>query len=96
MQSKMLRKLLSTLIPSLLAASSAMAGNNPVDEPWWPSVFGADDEMGASQWITAQKRVAAAKLVKQGRMALLGMPYSNHMPLVPCRYWRYRRPHRRR
>ena len=41
--------------------------------------------MGASQYITPAKRIAAAKLVKQGKMALLGMPYSNQMPLVPGR-----------
>ncbi len=76
---------LSLLAVSALFAGAAFAGNNPVDEPWWPSEFGADDEMGASQYITPQKRIEAAKLVKKGKMALLGMPYSNHMPLVPGR-----------
>lgn len=78
----------------LLAASAAaglclsgvaFAGNNPVDEPWWPSEFGPDDQAGATAYITPQKRIDAAKLVKRGKMALLGMPYSNHMPLVPGR-----------
>ena len=32
-----------------------------------------------------EKRLAAAKLVKQGKVITLGMPYSNHMPLVPGR-----------
>ena len=76
---------LSMIAISVLFAGSAFAGNNPVDEPWWPSEFGANDEMGASQYITPQKRIEAAKLVKQGKMALLGMPYSNAMPLVPGR-----------
>ena len=76
---------LSMIAISMLFAGSAFAGNNPVDEPWWPSEFGANDEMGASQYITPQKRIEAAKLVKQGKMALLGMPYSNAMPLVPGR-----------
>ena len=76
---------LSMIAISILFAGSAFAGNNPVDEPWWPSEFGANDEMGASQYITPQKRIEAAKLVKQGKMALLGMPYSNAMPLVPGR-----------
>jgi hypothetical protein len=70
---------------SALYAGSSMAGNNPIDEKWWPSEFGADDEQGASQYITPQKRIEAAKLVKKGKQALLGMPYSNHMPLVPGR-----------
>jgi kynurenine formamidase len=66
-------------------AGGVLAGNNPVDEKWWPSEFGPDDEMGGAKYITDQKRVEAAKLVKRGKMALLGMPYSNHMPLVPGR-----------
>ena len=27
-------------------AAIALAGNNPVDEKWWPSEFGADDQAG--------------------------------------------------
>jgi kynurenine formamidase len=68
-----------------LAASFALAGNNPVDEKWWPSEFGPDDQIGAANYITPQKRLEAVKLVKQGKTATLGMPYSNHMPLVPGR-----------
>jgi kynurenine formamidase len=70
-----------------LCAGSAFAQmkNNPADENWWPSELGADDEMGGAGYITEQKRVEAAKLVKKGKMALLGHPYSNHMPLVPGR-----------
>ena len=53
--------------------SECFAGNNPVDEKWWPSEFGANDEMGTSQYITPEKRIEAAKLVKKGQMSLLGM-----------------------
>jgi len=66
-------------------ASSGVAGNNPVDEQWWPSEFGADDQAGAVKYITPEKRVAAAQLVKKGKTATLGMPYYNGMPLVPGR-----------
>lgn len=74
-----------TFLASALAVGFAHADNNPVDEKWWPSEFGANDEAGATQYITPQKRIDAAKLVKRGKMALLGHPYSNHMPLVPGR-----------
>jgi kynurenine formamidase len=70
---------------SLLLAGNVFAGNNAVDENWWPSEFGADDQAGVTNYITPQKRIEAAKLVKKGKMALLGHPYSNHMPLVPGR-----------
>jgi kynurenine formamidase len=76
---------IAVAVAGAFAAGVALAGNNPVDEKWWPSDLGADDEMGGAAYITPQKRVAAARLVKQGKMALLGMPYSNHMPLVPGR-----------
>ncbi len=66
-------------------AGRAVAGNNPVDEPWWPSEFGADDQAGAVKYITAEKRLAAVRLVKKGKPATLGMPYYNGMPLVPGR-----------
>src|SRR6185436_19652493 len=80
-----LKFLAATAAAVLCLSSSVFAGNNPVDEPWWPSEFGADDQAGATNYITAQKRIEAAKLVKKGKMALLGHPYSNHMPLVPGR-----------
>jgi kynurenine formamidase len=70
---------------SALVSGGALAGNNPIDEPWWPSEFGAGDEAGGTNYITPQKRIDAAKLVKKGKQALLGHPYSNHMPLVPGR-----------
>ena len=73
--------------PLIVAAlvSAAVAGNNPVDENWWPSEFGAEDVLGAVQRITPEKRVAAAQLVKKGMTATLGMPYYNGLPLVPGR-----------
>src|SRR5512145_1445449 len=74
-----------SVMAQALAIGGALAQNNPVDEKWWPSELGANDEMGGSGYITAEKRIAAAKLVKKGKMALLGKPYSNHMPLVPGR-----------
>jgi kynurenine formamidase len=74
----------SAIVPAFLAGS-VIAGNNPVEENWWPSEFGANDEAGGTNYITPQKRIEAAKLVKKGKMALLGHPYSNHMPLVPGR-----------
>ena len=69
----------------LLLTAAVQADNNPVDENWWPSEFGADDEAGATNWITPEKRIAAAQLVKTGRVATLGMPYHSRTPLFPGR-----------
>lgn len=84
-----MRRVISVLavigVAVVLLAGGVLAGNNPVDEKWWPSEFGPNDETGGANYITDQKRIEAARLVKRGKMALLGMPYSNHMPLVPGR-----------
>ncbi len=71
----------------VLAAFTAVAAadNNPVDEQWWPSEFGAADEAGATNWITPARRVEAAALVRRGEVATLGMPYHARMPLFPGR-----------
>ncbi len=41
-------------------------------------MYGADDEFGAANYITPQKRLEAVKLVKRGKTATLGMPYQSH------------------
>lgn len=69
----------------LLAGNTVMAQNNPVDEAWWPSPFGPDDQLGAVATITAEKRLAAVQLVKEGRTLTLGMPYQQGMPKMPSR-----------
>lgn len=80
------KKTVPSLVVMALVASVAHAdGNNPVEEKWWPSEFGAEDQAGATNYITPEKRVEAAKLVKTGRVATLGMPYHNTTPLFPGR-----------
>jgi kynurenine formamidase len=67
------------------SGASDAAHNNPVDEEWWPSEFGPEDQAGATNWITPEKRLQAVQLVKQGKVATLGMPYHNRVPLFPGR-----------
>jgi kynurenine formamidase len=79
---------ISVIAVSLLIGSApgkVWAANNPADEKWWPSEFGPDDQAGAVNYITPQKRVEAAKLVKQGKSLTIGMPYQQGMPLIPGR-----------
>ena len=78
-------RMLLPIAAAFMFVASAHAGNNPVDENWWPSEFGPDDEAGATNWITPEKRMAAAMLVKTGRVATLGMHYHNTTPLFPGR-----------
>jgi len=76
---------LTATILSLLIGACASADNNPVDEKWWPSEFGPDDEAGATNYITAEKRIGAAALVRKGQVATLGMPYHSRIPVFPGR-----------
>jgi len=54
--------------------------------PWWPNAqWGAGDAAGGSNWITPQKVVQAAALVKSGRVLELGNVYERGMPLIGSR-----------
>ena len=67
---------LSLALALALCAAGSAADNNPVDEKWWPSEFGADDQAGATNTITPEKRVAAATLVRKGEVATLDYSHS--------------------
>ncbi len=85
-----MRHLSSLVAGALIGAAlpiAAFADNNPVDEKWWPSEFGANDQAGATNWITPKQRLDAIKLVKKGEVTTLGMPYHSRMPLFPGRLY---------
>jgi|SRR5450432_117127 kynurenine formamidase len=51
--------------------------------PWWPNnLWGAEDQSGASNWITPEKVLKAVSLVKTGRIFDLGHVYDRNMPMV--------------
>ncbi|HEX2035679.1 MAG TPA: cyclase family protein [Chloroflexota bacterium] len=60
----------------------------PVEERWWPSRYGADDQLGTLNEITPTKVVAAARLVRQGRVYDLGRTLHENVPAFPGRFWR--------
>ncbi len=51
------------------------------DADFWPSRWGADDQAGASNWITPAKVMAAADLIETGEIYELGQQYEHGMPL---------------
>ena len=55
------------------------------DEPWWPSPFGPDDQLGMLNHITDAKRAAALRLVRHGRLYDLGRVLDEHVPVFPGR-----------
>ena len=50
--------------------------------PWWPHpIWGAEDQAGASNWITPAKVLEAVELVSTGKVYRLGQTYESGMPL---------------
>ena len=69
-----------------LALSATLAFNNAAaEEKWWPSKYGADDELGAFNLLTPELAMKAAKLVKTGKTYRLGIETSNKTPAFPPR-----------
>jgi kynurenine formamidase len=64
------------LSPASTLAQSRASG------PWWPHPeWGAQDQAGASNWITAEKVLEAVRLVKTGKVYEIGQLYEKGMPL---------------
>ncbi len=67
--------LLCALLSTSLLAQTRQQG------PWWPSPWGADDQAGASNRITADVILNAVQLVQKGTVYELGHVYERDMPL---------------
>jgi kynurenine formamidase len=57
-------------------------------ERWWPSAFGADDELGMLNHVTEAKRRAALASVSEGRLYDLGRVIDERVPFFPGRFFR--------
>jgi len=60
---------------------------SPADR-WWPSRYGAEDERGTLNEITAAKVIAAARLVRDGKVYDLGRTLHADVPRFEGRFWR--------
>jgi Putative cyclase len=61
-------------------------------EKWWPSRWGATDEAGASNWITPEKVLDAARWIRDGKMYRIGKVYESGMPMFGARIFALRIP----
>jgi kynurenine formamidase len=52
---------------------------------WWPSRFGADDELGMLNHVDSAKRLRALATVREGRLYDLGRVLDEHVPAFPGR-----------
>jgi kynurenine formamidase len=57
-------------------------------ERWWPSPFGAADQLGMLNHIDEGKRRDALRLVRDGRLYDLGRVLDESVPVFPGRYFR--------
>ena len=72
----------------LISLSVQAVNDQPLDENWAPSEWGADDRVGAVNRTTPEHVLAAMKLVKRGRVATLGKVYQADMPFFGDRSWK--------
>lgn len=63
-----------------LAIGSGADAQTREKGPWWPSVHGAADQAGNSNYITPAKILSALKLAKTGKVYELGHIYDAKMP----------------
>jgi kynurenine formamidase len=67
------------IISSCVYAEEGTAGYTP--DRWWPSEWGADDQLGALNRLDATKVLQAASMIKQGTIYDMTRVYSEDMPL---------------
>ena len=72
------------LAPVLIAI---VARPSPADDKCTPSKFGAQDQIGALNNVTAAKTLAASKLVTKGKAYRLGIETNKNTPAYPPRTW---------
>lgn len=56
-------------------------------ESWWPSRYGAEDELGTLNEITSQQIINAARLVQKGKVYDMGRVLHANVPRFEGRYW---------
>ena len=65
-----------------------MSGLPEGEAPWWPSRYGADDQIGSLNELTPERVLAAVRLVRTGERLSLGRVIDENIPVFPGRYWR--------
>jgi kynurenine formamidase len=75
---------------SLAAAVMTLAaglGNAQAEDKWYPSKWGADDQLGSFNMNGPERTLEAAKLIKTGKTYRLGIETSAKTPSYPPRYF---------
>lgn len=79
------------LVKPAEAAEGTIDGT-PMAQRWWPSRWGKDDQVGATNWMGPRTTLDAVSLIKTGKVYSLGRVYEFGMPLFGQRAWVLRIP----
>lgn len=71
---------LTSAILCLMVNATAHAGGE-----WFPSKWGADDEIGAANYLSPERVLSAAKLITTGKVYAMGVPVDRLTPAFPPR-----------
>lgn len=74
---------IATLVFSLIFFT--VSASTKAEEQWWPSKYGAEDELGAFNLLTPDLAIKAASLVKTGKTYRLGIETNKSTPAFPPR-----------
>ncbi len=76
-------------LKAILAGLTLAAGitGAQAEDKWYPSKWGADDEIGAFNMNTPERTLEAAKLIKTGKTYRLGIETNTKVPSYPPRYF---------
>ncbi len=66
---------------ALTLVCASPAAGEPETRPWWPSVWGADDQIGAANRLAPVKALEAAALITSGAVYDMGRVFEDGMPL---------------
>ncbi len=72
--------LTSLLLINELSMQAQSLSNPKTDTAWYPSAYGANDEIGAANLLTPEIVIEAVKLVKTGKTYPLAVPIDKHLP----------------
>ena len=78
---------LEVLVAASGADDSCATAHADSTGPWWPSRYGAEDQIGSLNEISPLAIVAAARLVRQGKVFDLGRILDSSVPHFPGRFW---------
>ena len=71
------------VLMGIVLYAAAPSPETPIGARWWPSEWGADDQRGAANRLTAGHVQEASRLIRDGKVYQLGRRYEHGMPMPP-------------